>query len=175
MCGRFVSATPLAKLAAHFGVDDVRAEELPASYNVAPTDPVYGIAEHEGKRAIGTFRWGLVPPQGPRPINARAETLLQRSLFRQAFARRRCLLPTDGFYEWRAETSGAQAALPHLSQRRWGPRPGRPVVEPSRRGEHLQSLLARRLSSSARQSPGIEARKGAASCAEPCPPSPTWP
>jgi putative SOS response-associated peptidase YedK len=113
VCGRFVSATPLAELAERFLVDDVRAEELPPSYNVAPTDPVYGIAEHEGKRAIGTFRWGLVPPggQGPRPINARAETLLERPLFREAFARRRCLLPADGFYEWQARAGKKQPYL----------------------------------------------------------------
>jgi putative SOS response-associated peptidase YedK len=111
MCGRFVSATPLAELAERFLVDDVRAEGLPASYNVAPTDPVYAVAEHDGKRLLGTFRWGLVPPQGPRPINARAETLLERPLFREAFARRRCLIPADGFYEWQAHEGRKQPYL----------------------------------------------------------------
>jgi putative SOS response-associated peptidase YedK len=104
MCGRFVSSRSLAELAKRFLVEEVRAEALPPSYNVAPTDSVYAVAELEGKCAIGTFRWGLAGTRegGPRPINARAETLLERPLFRQAFARRRCLLPADGFYEWQA-------------------------------------------------------------------------
>jgi putative SOS response-associated peptidase YedK len=108
MCGRFVSARPLAELAERFLVDEVRTEELSPSYNVAPTDPVYAVAEHDGKRLLGTFRWELTGPRdgGPRPINARAETLLERPLFREPFARRRCLIPADGFYEWRTETSG---------------------------------------------------------------------
>jgi putative SOS response-associated peptidase YedK len=113
MCGRFVSATPLAELAERFLVEEVRTEELPPSYNVAPTDPVYGIVEHDGRRLLGTFRWGLTRPRdgGPRPINARAETLLERPLFREAFARRRCLLPADGFYEWRARGGAKQPYL----------------------------------------------------------------
>jgi putative SOS response-associated peptidase YedK len=108
MCGRFVSSRPLAELAERFLVEEVRAEELPPSYNVAPTDAVYAVAEHDGKRLLGTFRWGLTGTRdgGPRPINAKAETLLERPLFRDAFARRRCLLPADGFYEWEAQPDG---------------------------------------------------------------------
>ena len=123
MCGRFVSATPLAELAERFLVEEVRAEALSPSYNVAPTDAVYAVAEYEHKRLLGTFRWGLVPPgardpaQGPRPINARAETLLERPLFRDAFARRRCLLPADGFYEWQTHAGRKQ---PHFIYRRDG-------------------------------------------------------
>jgi putative SOS response-associated peptidase YedK len=106
MCGRYVSSRPLTALSEWFLVDEARTEPLPASWNVAPTDPVYAVAEHKGRRLLGTFRWGLVPPgardpaRGPRPINARAETLVERQIFRDAFARRRCLLPADGFYEW---------------------------------------------------------------------------
>jgi putative SOS response-associated peptidase YedK len=113
VCGRFVSATPLAELAERFLVEEVRAEARPPSYNVAPTDPVYAVAEHDGKRLLGTFRWGLTGTRegGPRPINARAETLLERFLFRQAFARRRCLLPADGFYEWQAQGGRKQPYL----------------------------------------------------------------
>lgn len=105
MCGRYVSSRPVTALSEWFLVDDVRTEALPASWNVAPTDPVYAVAEHEGRRLLGSFRWGLVPAgagdpaRGPRPINARAETVADRPIFRDAFARRRCLLPADGFYE----------------------------------------------------------------------------
>lgn len=114
MCGRYVSTAPLSALAQQFRVDEVRTDELPPSYNVAPTDAVYGVAEHGGKRLLGAFRWGLVPPgarppgPGSRPINARAETLTARAAFRESFARRRCLLPADGFYEWRTRPGGAK-------------------------------------------------------------------
>lgn len=124
MCGRYVSTRPLAVLVEHFGVEEVRTEELPPSYNVAPTDPVYAVAEHGGRRLLGAFHWGLVTPrarqpdQGLRPINARAETLAQRPVFRQAFARRRCLLAADGFYEWQVRPGGGRQ--PHLVRPRQG-------------------------------------------------------
>ena len=101
-------------LAGHFAVEDVRVDDLPPSWNVAPTDPVPAVAEHGGRRLLGTFRWGLVPawakdPSGAaRAINARAETVHERPTFREAFARRRCLLPADGFYEWRPGFGGAR-------------------------------------------------------------------
>jgi putative SOS response-associated peptidase YedK len=71
MCGRFVCATPLTELAERFLVEEVRAEALPASYNVAPTDAVYAVAEHDGRRLLGTFRWGLVPPGARDPAFGR--------------------------------------------------------------------------------------------------------
>lgn len=114
MCGRYVSAQPVDQLAEWFAVEEVRGAPLPPSWNVAPTDPVYAVALHQGRRTLGTFRWGLVPPGAPdpgrgiRPINARAETLLERPLFRDPFTRRRCLLPADGFYEWEARDGRKQ-------------------------------------------------------------------
>ena len=104
MCGRFVSASPASDLARYLDVDEVLAEEHEPSWNVAPTDPVYAVAERRGQRALGTFKWGLVPswakdPSGAaRMINARSETLTQK--FGNAFERRRCLVTADGFYEW---------------------------------------------------------------------------
>ena len=73
---------------------------------------MYAVAIGEHRRRLGTFRWGLVPwwaesPAGAsRMINARAETLLSKRAFREAFARRRCIVPADGFYEWRKEPDG---------------------------------------------------------------------
>jgi putative SOS response-associated peptidase YedK len=110
MCGRFVATATPAQLADYLHVDEVRTEALEPSWNVAPTDAVYAVAErrpeHEGaaRRLLGRYQWGLVPfwakdPKvGARMINARAETL--ESKFRRPFERRRCLLPADGFYEW---------------------------------------------------------------------------
>lgn len=113
MCGRFVATATPAQLADFLRVDDVRTEALGTSWNVAPTDRVYAVAENRaGERLLGAYRWGLVPswakdPKiGSRMINARAETL--EAKFRPAFERRRCLLPADGFYEWEKRSDGTK-------------------------------------------------------------------
>lgn len=105
MCGRYVSTSDPVALADYLRVDEIRTEALDASWNVAPTDKVYAAAEtKDGERVLGTYQWGLVPhwakdPSiGARMINARAETVAQKH--GRALARRRCLLPADGFYEW---------------------------------------------------------------------------
>lgn len=108
MCGRFVAVTDPEGLARFFVVDDREADDLAPSYNVAPTDEVYAVVCHAGRRTLVTSRWGLLPswgagaPAGAPLINARAETAPAKPAFRDAFARRRCLVPADGFYEWRA-------------------------------------------------------------------------
>src|SRR5205814_7962164 len=112
MCGRFVSTSSRDVLADWFGVDEIRTDDLGENYNMAPTDPVYAVVEHEGRRLLGTFRWGLLSPsatepaRASKPINARIETVLERSTFRDAFLRRRCLVAADGFYEWEQLDSG---------------------------------------------------------------------
>ncbi len=120
MCGRFVSTSPTAVLADFFGVADVRTEALDESFNVAPTDPVYAVAERDGERLLGSYRWGLVPhwakdvKVGARMINARSETLASK--FRPAFERRRCLVPADGFYEWE-KVEGSKTKQPWFIRR----------------------------------------------------------
>jgi putative SOS response-associated peptidase YedK len=110
LCGRYSSSSSTKELARILDVDEVRADELSARYNVAPTMPVYAVAlsrtEREtGRktaphRVLGTFQWGLVPswakdPKvGNRMINARAETLATKPAYRRAFAGHRvALLP----------------------------------------------------------------------------------
>jgi putative SOS response-associated peptidase YedK len=119
MCGRFTSTSTAADLASVFEVDEVRTEELPPRYNVAPTLPVYAVAlarptgdpEKGPRRTLGTFRWGLLPSWskdssgGARMINARAEGISSKPAFRSAIARRRCLIPADAFYEWQRRTA----------------------------------------------------------------------
>jgi putative SOS response-associated peptidase YedK len=106
VCGRYTSVTPAAALARFFDVDEVMADDLGARYNVAPSQQVYAVARRGPTTTLGSLRWGLVPswaddPRiGSRLINARAESVAERPAFRQAFARRRCLVPADGFYEW---------------------------------------------------------------------------
>src|ERR1700730_2484324 len=131
MCGRFTSTSSPARLAERFAVDEVKAEPLPIRYNVAPTQPVYAIAESRGehpRRMLGTFRWGLVPSWAKNPaigskmINARAEGVATKTAYKQALARRRCIIPADAFYEWQVvDGVGAKAAkLPHAIRRRDG-------------------------------------------------------
>ncbi|HEY2330872.1 MAG TPA: SOS response-associated peptidase [Acidimicrobiales bacterium] len=120
MCGRFTSRSPVADVAAWFDVDEVVADgERRPRYNVAPTDEVLVVASSsDGSiRRLGEARWGLVPgwasgPEvGARMINARAETLLDKSAFRRSFARRRCIVPADGFYEWEHPGTEGPAAV----------------------------------------------------------------
>ena len=107
MCGRFVSSTPVSMLAEQFLAAEAKAAVLPPRYNVAPTDPVYAVATSGGERRLGTLAWGLVPhwsetASGPRLINLRAETAADRPGFCRMLQHRRCIVPADGFYEWKA-------------------------------------------------------------------------
>ncbi len=110
MCGRFLSLSSLDDLATHLAVDEVATDALPPRYNVAPSMEIYAAIDHQGRRRLGTLRWGFVPPWaeslrgGRQPINARVETVATSRMFAQSFAHRRCLVPADGFYEWRAAT-----------------------------------------------------------------------
>lgn len=116
MCGRFVQSAEPETYAELFDVDRIVADRLPPSYNVAPTDPVYAVAEHDGERLLGSFRWGLIPfwakdrRIAAKNINARSETAATKSTFRESFAKRRCLIPAEGFYEWQPRPKGK---LPH--------------------------------------------------------------
>jgi putative SOS response-associated peptidase YedK len=106
VCGRYASTLPPPRLAAHFGAT-IRETLAEPSWNVAPTHPVHAILEAEGERRLDVLRWGLVPSwsndtrRAARMINARAETLATKPAYREAFERRRCIIPADGFYEWR--------------------------------------------------------------------------
>lgn len=121
MCGRFVQALDPADYADYFGAEPAISESLAPSYNVAPTKQVYAVAEHDGRRMLGTFRWGLVPwwaedpGIGSRHINARAETLAERPAFKDSFLHKRCIVPADGFYEWQRRPEGGK--LPHYIHR----------------------------------------------------------
>jgi putative SOS response-associated peptidase YedK len=116
MCGRFVQSSEPETYASAFHVDRTVTERLPASYNVAPTDRVYAVAQHEGERLLGSFTWGLIPfwakdrKIAARNINARSETVATKPAFRDSFVTRRCLIPADGFYEWQQKPKGK---LPH--------------------------------------------------------------
>jgi putative SOS response-associated peptidase YedK len=114
MCGRYTLTDPdPRRIRARFGLtEEAKMEEEPR-YNIAPTDPVLAIRRSDdGGREIGRLRWGLVPGRwaerrsGPPLINARAETLQRQPAFTESFRGRRCLIPSDGFYEWRDDERG---------------------------------------------------------------------
>ncbi len=108
MCGRFSITTAPEAMRAIFNYENM--PNLEPRYNVAPTQPIITIRLDEGHaRTLVAVRWGLIPSwskdgnSGARMINARADTLLEKPSFRDAFKKRRCLIPADGFYEWRLE------------------------------------------------------------------------
>ena len=122
MCGRFVQSSDPEIYASQFDLDTL-CEATPR-YNVAPTQPVLAIRQSdEGKRALVRLRWGLVPAWSKGPdsrysmINARAETVKSKPAYRNAFKHRRCLIPTEGFYEWKA---GKDGKTPFLIRREGG-------------------------------------------------------
>jgi putative SOS response-associated peptidase YedK len=115
MCGRYASSRKPEDLVEEFEVVDNRlAAPLAPDYNVAPTKEVYAVLERPPssesaeppQRQLRTLRWGLVPSWakdpaiGNRMINARMETVAEKPAFKRPFARRRCLLPADGYFEW---------------------------------------------------------------------------
>lgn len=116
MCGRFGFDIPPARVAEHFGLN--APPEVSARWNIAPTQPVGAVlAPPAGGRAWRMLRWGLVPTwakdaqNAARMINARSETAHEKPAFRQALARRRCIIPASLFYEWQRLPDGGK--LPH--------------------------------------------------------------
>jgi hypothetical protein len=112
LCGRFVQFSSLRTLETHFQIE-IPGGEIRASYNIAPSQEVLAIVHQNGRR-MDKFHWGLVPfwskklTGASRLINARAETVAQKPSFRTAFKRRRCLILSDGYYEWKGEKGNKQ-------------------------------------------------------------------
>lgn len=110
MCGRFSLGGDPDRYGGFLQVARTVGEALEPNWNVAPTDPVYVVAEQAGERVLGTMRWGLVPRFSTDPrtihINARAETLAAKPAFRDSLRRRRCIVPADGFFEWEPKEQG---------------------------------------------------------------------
>ncbi len=142
MCGRYSLTTPMEAVRQLF--DFQERPNLAARVNIAPSQEVAAVRlgeEESGLRHFAWLRWGLIPSWakepgiGNRTINARAETIAEKPAFRAAFRRRRCLIPADGFYEWKTERgrkqpyrialeSGAPFAFAGLWERWEGPKGG---------------------------------------------------
>ena len=103
MCGRFSLTAAPEWVAEHFGLTEVPV--LQPRYNIAPTQDVAVVRAGDGRRRLDAIRWGLLPASMPNPgaplINARSETVMEKPSFRSAFLARRCLVPADGFFEWK--------------------------------------------------------------------------
>ncbi|MFQ5514264.1 MAG: SOS response-associated peptidase [Myxococcota bacterium] len=126
MCGRYTLHTEKELLARRFAVPLEQLEGLEPRYNIAPSQAVLVIRGEEQGRRAEPMRWGLVPRWAhdlsmlPTLINARAETLARKPAFRDAFRRRRCLIPADGFYEWRAPEGLGRHKIPFWISLRGG-------------------------------------------------------
>jgi putative SOS response-associated peptidase YedK len=113
MCGRFTIVTDPEKLMSRFQLQEIPFDLKPR-YNIAPGQPIPAILADGGRRRIGQLRWGLVPSWaqdekiGYKMINARAKTLQEKPAFRRLFERKRCMIPADGFYEWKQKDRGKQ-------------------------------------------------------------------
>jgi putative SOS response-associated peptidase YedK len=122
MCGRVIQSSDPLRLAIVEGLDvsDSHMGNIRPRYNGAPSQELLVIRENHktDERSLDLIRWGLIPhrcddPKGGRkPINAKAETIATLSMFRDAYAKRRCIVPVDGFFEWRA-VKGAGAKQPY--------------------------------------------------------------
>ena len=117
MCGRYASTRSDDDLSSLFDAVVRLGDPPEPSYNVAPTDPVRIVLDRDDDRQLRTVRWGLVPSWAKdkkiasRLINARSETVTEKPAFRKAAAKRRCLIPADGYYEWEKREG---AKVPHF-------------------------------------------------------------
>jgi len=123
MCGRMTQTTDPAEVARIFDADsrvDEDSDDAGARYNVAPTQPLTVVLQRSDEgRVVEQHRWGLIPSfsksakSGARMINARAETIATSPAFRSSFRKRRCIVPSDGFYEWQRTDGPKQPYFLH--------------------------------------------------------------
>jgi len=105
MCGRFVLLTDLRVITESFNVQNVACDYRPGN-NISPGQQIAAVLRKDDQNSLVNFRWGLIPSWakdfsiGNKMFNARAETIAEKPSFKNAFQKRRCLIPADGFYEW---------------------------------------------------------------------------
>lgn len=115
MCGRYAESREASELGDWFRVEELPSMELAPRFNVAPTSEVYIVVDEDKTRRLTVARWGLIPSwssdasRASRMINARSESVATKPSFRAAFRRRRCVVPADGYYEWRPTPQGTSS------------------------------------------------------------------
>jgi putative SOS response-associated peptidase YedK len=126
MCGRFTCKLTWEEIVRLYRLTlDVPARNTQARYNVCPTTVIDVVVSNDGKRSLVPMRWGLIPAWWSKPLkefklatfNARAETVATKPMFRDAFKKKRCLIPASGYYEWHDTPGGKQ---PYYFTRRDG-------------------------------------------------------
>ena len=116
MCGRFTLTSPASKLVEFFSLLEPKIQ-LEPRYNIAPTQLVACIRQTDGFRSLDLLRWGLLPvwarhiSEGAKLINARSESVATKPAFKSSFVSRRCLIPADGFFEWKRKRTDKQPYL----------------------------------------------------------------
>ena len=114
MCGRFTNKAKPEQINSEFKVGTKNPNLYEPRFNIAPSQLIDVVFEPETERILSQLKWGLVPSWakdfdiGNRMINARAETLIEKPSFREAFKSRRCIIPASGFYEWQKQPKGAK-------------------------------------------------------------------
>lgn len=123
MCGRFTLHTPESRIRETFHLENTEPIGLVPRYNIAPSQDIPIIRNTETSTEMVLAKWGLVPHWSKEPktkystINARIETVAEKPAYRTSFKRRRCLIPADGFYEWKV-VNGKK--VPHYIRKRDG-------------------------------------------------------
>jgi hypothetical protein len=123
MCGRFARFSDVHQMLGSLGAQWQGPDLLP-NYNTAPSQQVLAVRLQDGRREAVQLRWGLIPSWakdksiGYRMINARADGIADKPAFRQPFRQQRCLIPADGFYEWRHDGGAKRRQVHRLVGRR---------------------------------------------------------
>ncbi len=124
MCGRYSLTRREAELVERFGIEQLLMDraELRPRYNIAPTQMVPVVVSKDGQRVLAEMKWGLIPfwakDKKIKPvINARSESIAEKPFFKQAASKRRCLIPADGFYEWKKANKEKVPLFIHMADR----------------------------------------------------------
>lgn len=114
MCGRFTNNAKAKDIEKEFKVGKLNPKIFSDRYNIAPSQEVPAVLEHDGERVVSNLKWGLIPHWSKddsfasKLINARAETIAEKPSFRDAFKHTRCIIPATGFYEWDKKSKGTK-------------------------------------------------------------------
>lgn len=124
MCGRYSLTRKEAELVERFGIEQmlIERDQMKPRYNIAPTQMVPVVIDQKGERVLAEMKWGLIPfwakdKKGKPIINARSESIAEKPFFKHAASKKRCLIPSDGFYEWKKANKEKIPMFIHMADR----------------------------------------------------------